>query len=254
MPGRVIRNDCLVLERQSADFTARVFRHPGNFSMRAHAHDQPGISVVLGGAVVEEADHAAVTAKAGWAVVKPAGTVHTNRFGPMGATVLALVPRSQPECALPSRWTWVDRPSVLQAALRLICSTSAANADPDADTFTELLASLSTERAAGADIGWLRKLKRRLDDRTEAPASVASLAAEADVHPVYLARRFRARYGISIRQYRKIVQVRQALELIVGSRRSLSEIAHSCGFADHSHMCRSFQLVARANPRSFRFS
>ncbi len=91
MSSPVTWNDCLIFERQSVDLTARLFRYPGNFAMRAHAHDQRGISVVLGGAVVEEADHASVTAMAGWAVVKPAGTVHTNRFGPTGATVLALV-------------------------------------------------------------------------------------------------------------------------------------------------------------------
>jgi AraC-like DNA-binding protein len=80
------------------------------------------------------------------------------------------------------------------------------------------------------------------------------LAAQAGVHPVYLARRFRGAFGVSLREYRQIAQVRRATRLILGTRRSLSEIAHHCGFADHSHMCRSFRIVARVNPAALRRS
>jgi AraC family transcriptional regulator len=222
--------------------------------MPAHAHDDAGVSVVLDGAVVEEAHHTSVTARAGWAVVKPAGTVHANRFGPTGATLLALVPRVGADDTLPACWSWIDRATVLQSALRLLRSPHEQGAALDADALTELVASLAEERDGRTDAAWLRRVKRTLDDPAETPPSVAALAADAAVHPVYLARRFRARFGVSIRQYRQIVQVRRAIQLVVGSRRPLSEIAHSCGFADHSHMCRSFQIVARVNPRALRVS
>jgi AraC family transcriptional regulator len=242
-----------IFERQGADFTLKAYRYPANFVMTAHAHDEAGISVVLSGAVVEEAQHSSVTARAGWAVMKPASTVHTNRFGPAGATLLALVPRTGLDYPLPSRWTWVDRSSVFQSAVRLIRSRGTDGPEADADNLTDLVSSLADEQPGRADAAWLRKLKRMLDDPAEPPRSVTGLADDAAIHPVYLTRRFRAAFGVSIREYRKIAQVRRAMELVVGTRRPLSDIAHACGFADHSHMCRSFQLVAGINPRSLRF-
>ena len=237
----------ILFERVSADYTVKLARYPAGLGMAEHAHDQDGVSVVLDGALVEEARHGSVTATAGWTVVKPAGTVHANRFGPAGASLLAIVPRSDRESAFPSGWRWLDQPVVFRAALRLLRSQRD-------DCMIELLASLASERARAADSVWLRTVKRALDDLAVTPPSVSELAADADVHPVYLARRFRGAFGVSIREYRLIAQVRRAIQLVVGTRRSLSEIAHSCGFADHSHMCRSFRIVAQTSPGALRAS
>jgi AraC family transcriptional regulator len=147
---------------------------------------------------------------------------------------------------------------VLQSALRLLRARPAEGAGLDSaldsDMLTELVASLADERHGQADVAWLRRVKRTLDDPSETPPSVATLAADAAVHPVYLARRFRAAFGMSVREYRQIVQVRRAIQLVVGSRRSLSDIAHGCGFADHSHMCRAFRSVAHTTPGSLRIA
>jgi AraC-like DNA-binding protein len=71
---------------------------------------------------------------------------------------------------------------------------------------------------------------------------------------VYLARRFRDAFGVSLREYRQMVQVLRATEMVLRTRKPLSEIAHDCGFADHSHMCRSFRVVAGISPATLRAS
>jgi AraC family transcriptional regulator len=39
---------------------------------------------------------------------------------------------------------------------------------------------------------------------------------------------------------------------VLGTKAPLSQIAHECGFADHSHMCRAFRRVAGWRPSRLR--
>jgi AraC family transcriptional regulator len=92
-----------------------------------------------------------------------------------------------------------------------------------------------------------------LEDPERRP-SVSAVARELDVHPVHLARQFRQAYGVSLREYRTIRLVKRAATAILGTKTPLSRIAHDCGFADHSHMCRAFRHVAGWSPSRLRTS
>ena len=237
-----------LFEMRTAEYTVRVSRYSAHAHMPAHAHDHDGVSVVIDGALAEEAEHRAVTATSGWVVTKPRGVLHENRFGERGATILAVIPHGELARSLPRQWQWLESPATFQAALRLARPRSAHSHGDTDDRVIELVASLvPTERSRSP---WLRRVKRALDDF--APLSVAQLAADAGVHPVYLARAFRASYGVSIRQYRQMAQARRALRLILGTNLSLAQVALECGFADHSHMCRTFRLVAGWSPSAIR--
>ncbi len=236
----------VLFERETAEFTLKLARYAASTVMPAHAHDDNGVSIVLEGTLVEEANHASFYAGPGWSVIKPASTIHANAFGAAGATLLAIVPRLA-SSRFPTTWSWIERPSVFRSALRLVTERSDG-------IYTEFIAALEQEKPGGLDHQWLRKVRASLDDVSQPLRPVSALASEANVHPVYLARRFRGAYGMSLREYRLVVQVRRATQLVLGTRRTLSEIAHACGFADHSHMCRSFRVVARTTPGALRAS
>jgi hypothetical protein len=76
----------------TSTYTARLVRYAPYAQMGRHAHDEDGISIVLDGELVEEAEHRSVQARGGWLVNKPAGVYHANRFGPQGALLLAVIP------------------------------------------------------------------------------------------------------------------------------------------------------------------
>lgn len=242
----------VLLERDAGGFHVKLVRYAPHERMVWHSHDEHGLSVVLDGTLVEEVRHNTITATAGWTVVKPAGTSHTNRFGPAAATLLALTFR-EPVDDAQRAWRWLDRPTTYRAGLRLLRAVQQGTPTDRDDALTELVASLGEPACSAAERPWLRRVRAALDDpgRQE---SVAALAERAGVHPVYLARRFRGAFGVSLREFRQIAQVRRATQLIVGTRRPLSEIAHHCGFADHSHMCRAFRAVAGASPAGLRAS
>ena len=181
-------------------------------------------------------------------MAKPRGVLHENRFGERGATILAVIPHEELARSLPRRWQWLESPATFQAALRLARPRSAQSHGDTDDRVIELVASLGATKRSKSP--WLRRVKQTLDDF--APLSVAQLAADAGVHPVYLARAFRASYGVSIRQYRQMAQARRALRMILETNLSLAQVALECGFADHSHMCRTFRVVAGWSPSAIR--
>jgi AraC family transcriptional regulator len=243
----------MLFESAAGSVLVRLVRYTANRQMPVHCHEEHGMSVVLDGTLVEEAEHRSVTAATGWTVLKPAGTYHANRFGPTPTTLLALIFQERLDDEIRFRWQWVDRATTYQAGLRLLRAVLRGTPNDHNDALTDFIASLGNPVVSRREIPWLRDVRRALDEPQHSE-SVAALAARAGVHPVYLARRFRAAFGVSIREYRQIAQVRRATQLVLGTRRPLSEIAHSCGFSDHSHMCRSFRVVAGVNPATLRAS
>jgi AraC-like DNA-binding protein len=233
----------VLFEGRSADSTVAIVRYAPFQELRSHAHDEDGISILLQGQVVEEAQHRSALASAGWVGTRPHGTRHVNRFGPRGAVLLAVVPDGRQFHEFLGQWTWSSEPSAYRAGLQIISRGE--------DAMFELLAafvpSLRRERAT------LARIRELVDDPRER-VPVTALARIVDWHPVHLARQFREMYGVTPRAYRTIQSVKRAAEAILSSNASLSRIAHDCGFADHSHMCRAFRRVAGFSPMMLRRS
>lgn len=225
------------------DNSVFVVRYAPHQRLETHAHDQDGLTVVLHGDAVEEVKHRTTVAHAGWAGARPFGVRHENRFGPRGAIILAIIPDRPTFHGLTRQWTWADSPVAYRAGLRLLRHSE--------DALVELVAALDPDPTSPRDTRAITRVCKMLEDPTTRP-SVSALARELDLHPVYLARRFRQAFGVSIREYWTIRMVRRASELVVSTSQPLSRIAHECGFADHSHMCRAFQTVAGWHPSSIR--
>jgi AraC family transcriptional regulator len=233
----------VLLETRVADSTVTVVRYAPGQVIRPHAHGEEGLTVVLQGAFLEEAPCGTMLAPAGSVATRPYGLRHTNRFGPEGAVILAVIP-DRDRFGEPIRdWSWSEIPAAFRAGLRLI--------GRDEDALPELLAAIGPR--ARPDRVAVARVRRLLDDPERRP-SVAALADTMAVHPVHLARQFRQAYGVSLREYRTTQLVQRAAAAILATRAPLSRIAHDCGFADHSHMCRAFRRVAGWSPSRLRAS
>lgn len=248
VPGAHMSPSAVLLEQQTGCCTVSVVRYAPGSSLALHRHDADGISVVLDGAVVEESGHRSAVAEAGWTALRPAGVRHANRFGPRGATVLAIVPGPGCDLRLP-QWCWTDAPAAFRSGLRLL-RRRADQGSGNGELMVELAESVPRKTHGVRRWPWLQQIHAMLWN-VDAP-SVRDLAGWLDLHPVYLARRYRAAYGVSLREHRRIAQVRAAIQLLVRSDCSITAIAHECGFADHSHMCRAFRRVTGWHPSVLR--
>ena len=233
----------VLVETHVSGNTVTVVRYAAFQELETHAHGEEGLTIVLQGTFLEESLRGTLAAPAGSIATRPYGMPHTNRFGPDGAVILAVIPDRDRFVGPIREWTRSDIPAAFRAGLRLVAQ--------DENALPELLAAISP----GARLDRRAALRaRRLLDDPEQRLTVSALADSMNVHPIHLARQFRQTYGVSLREYRTIQLVRRAATLVLGTKIPLSRIAHECGFADHSHMCRAFRRVAGWSPSRLRAS
>ena len=99
---------------------------------------------------------------------------------------------------------------------------------------------------------WLNRVVEKLEVEFAQKHTNGSLAADAGVHPVYLARVFRSFFGCSIGEHLKAKRVYHARQLLVDSELSLAAIAFTSGFSDQSQFTRAFKEVVGITPGAFR--
>ena len=79
-----------------------------------------------------------------------------------------------------------------------------------------------------------------------------SLAKEAGVHPVHVARVFRRQHGTTVAGYVRKLRVAWAQEELLRPGATTVEVALAAGFADQSHFARVFRRVVGLTPGQWR--
>lgn len=83
--------------------------------------------------------------------------------------------------------------------------------------------------------------------------SLEEIEKETGYSQRYCREKFRETYGISIKQYSRIVRIQSALTHIMMKRQTkLTEIAYDTGFFDQSHFINEFKRLVSLSPSKFR--
>ncbi|HEU0013074.1 MAG TPA: AraC family transcriptional regulator [Longimicrobium sp.] len=232
--------------------------------MPAHWHPVTSVSLVMRGCVQEEARGTELQATCCAVVVKPAGTVHANRFGPAGARLASIDLDPGWEERVPggvaplARWRWVEGGPAARTLWRLLAS---ARAEPEqgaallAGGFWEMVDALGDDGAAAvrhAPPPWLAAVRDRLHDEADSAPRVRDLAESAGVHPVYLARAFRRAYGVPVTEYQRRLRVMAAAHRIASTDEPLARVAYASGFADQAHLTRGLRADTGLTPGTLR--
>lgn len=98
---------------------------------------------------------------------------------------------------------------------------------------------------------WIRTITDRINDMPEDQHLVDVLAAEVNVHPVYMLRKFKEKTGLRLSEYITRVRLEKAANSIVAGQDNLTGISYSSGFYDQSHFSRSFKSYFGVSPRDF---
>lgn len=230
---------------------------------RSHAHDELHFSVVLAGRVTERVGNATEWAGPLSVVAKDPGVVHADDFGPSGARLARLTLTSTTLGELlgtPGRspgWRWTHDPLVAEPFLRLVRrasgqAMSVAATDPDV---VDLLAAFIARPASGVRGNppqWLTNVIRDAREAWHPDRSVATLAGDAGVHPVYLARCVRRWFGTTLGAELRRQRLRAAVAAIAETTRTISDVAHSMGFADEPHLNRDCRAMIGLTPGRYR--
>lgn len=99
---------------------------------------------------------------------------------------------------------------------------------------------------------WLRNARDFLHDNFTESYSLDKVAAEAGVHPKYLATEFRRRFHLTIGEYIRHLRVENACREMANSDTPLIDIALSSGFCSQSHFIRTFKNITGFTPAQYR--
>jgi AraC family transcriptional regulator len=109
------------------------------------------------------------------------------------------------------------------------------------------------ERRARQAPPWLARTRELLHASfLRQPPRIDELAREAGVHPDYLARAFRVRFGVPVGTYVRRLRLEWAAARLAGTEEPIAQIALAAGFADQSHFTRAFKRYAGLTPGEYR--
>lgn len=233
---------------QSPGLTCRLVRYGPGQHQRRHAHASANLSLVLAGTLQETVGSQEVWANSGSLSAKPADVRHSNVYGDRGALLLAVTvedPELWAEAAPREGWAWSrvsaeERTAILGALRR-------GGGWCEADEVFDLLALAGSAPARrSSPPAWLQEVAARLTEDGTAP--ISKIAADAGVHPVYLARAFRQWFRTTPKGFRLWAKTSVAVDHLLGGTNP-ARAAQESGFADQSHMCRSLRAATGSSPR-----
>lgn len=229
-----------------------------------HAHAEAHFVLVLEGDYISSARDASRTERGPTLIYNPPGTVHRDRYrSETGlfvtvAVALAAQRRLEEVLTLPD-YACVPGPAALQAALRLLrADADAGEGESDALGLESLCVELMTttashyEKLCEQSPRWLLRARDCLREEATSTLGLGDIAHSCGVHPVYLARAFRAHFGCSPGAYQRRFRLNRAAAMLAADAVDMAEIAQACGYFDQAHFSRAFRQAFGLPPGHYR--
>jgi AraC family transcriptional regulator len=237
--------------------------HPAGAHVPRHSHEHAYFCVIYGGAYAEQYGRRSRICQPGMVVFHPPGETHCETMhapvASLNVDVGAEWLRRMADHAGP-----LDRPAELRgdaitaAGLQLLREIDEADPDSGAaiESLTWEILAASVGREDRGDDGrprWLLAARERMDEPAlSGPPTLRSLAREAGVHPVHFAATFRRSFGCSPGEYLRRRRLQVVRERLRDPELPLAQIAVDAGFADQSHLTRSFKRFTGMTPGQYR--
>jgi AraC family transcriptional regulator len=225
-----------------------------------HAHTAAFLLFVRDGGFVEHHGRGSERFDRFTCIYRPAYDEHANEFDD-ARTVLAAIDLSPAwvarlrEAGFSGERFGVRSPFVQQFGDRLDAELAAPDSMSEIvieSLAAEVIVFASRLADRGARGAWLERARRMIEEEFASPLSLSGIAAAVGVHPVHLARRFRATFGCTVGETIRRVRVGFAGRELVMTDRPIAEIALAAGFFDQSQLTKTFKRVTGWAPAAYR--
>ena len=224
-----------------------------------HRHEESYVTFVFAGGYRERSSGGTRACGARTLVLHPAGDAHEDDFAERPTRCLnvvlhpAFVARLGEAAGALHRGEVVEGAEITGIAARLGCelrrSDSAAPLIIEG-LLLELFGVISRTNAT-AGPAWLAEADAIVRRRFAEKIGLGDVAAAVGVHPVHLARSYRAHYGASVGERMRALRLEFAREQL-GAGVSLAAVAASAGFADQSAFTKAFRRAHGVGPAEYR--
>lgn len=244
---------------EDISFKLNITQYLPDVDIPEHYHENAYLSLLINGAYEETNRKEETIVTPGEIVFRPAGYNHTNHFSKAGGKCLNielkkdLLQKYDLDKLIP-KGAAVYKAGVFEYLYRVLYSfTNDVAADLSEEYILNWLAAHS-ENKIPVRLVWLPKVKTILETEFDVHHTIQSIADRVFVHPIYLARAFKEREGLTIGEYQLKARVKKAMELLFNSGMSVAQIGYTTGFTDAAHLIRSFRLYYQISPGKFRQS
>jgi AraC family transcriptional regulator len=235
--------------------------HPAGSGLPRHAHERAYFCFNHGGVYEETYGRRRRLGGPGLVVFHPPGETHGVRHHAAVSTLNVELGGSWLRRLVDSGVT-LDAPverrdaDTSRTAARLLAELG--RRDPDSNLVIEsltweILFALGGERAAaGRAPRWLAAARELLDQQFFEQVTLRGLAQAAGVHPVHFAAAFRRFQGCSVGEYLRRRRLQYARQRLANREVPLAQVAAEAGFADQSHLTRTFKRFTGMTPSRYR--
>lgn len=236
-------------------------RFPSALVLPSHAHDRPTLAVVMKGSF--ETRLAADVALCGRSSlrIEPAGSPHTNHFGPLGAHIVVVQPDPASVLLGPAVAAF-DRAEHRRDERAGLIGRAIASEFRNSDDVSPLaLASLGLElitavaRSARVPRGappWVARATDLIHDRFLETLRIETIADGVGVRPAELVRAFRAFHRVPVGTYARRLRLEWVARRLAESDEPIASLAIGAGFADQPHLTRAFRAFTGLTPARYR--
>jgi AraC family transcriptional regulator len=247
--------------RSAADLLLVDAWHPAGSRLPRHAHERGYLCFNHGGTYHESYGRRQRICRPGMVVFHPPGETHSEIHHTSVASLnVELGDFWLHRLADASRMldSPVQQEDVDTTAAATLLLAELGRCDPDSvlaiESLTwEILFKLGGEPAAmRLAPRWLRAAREFLDGRFDQPVSLRGLAHQAGVHPVHFAAAFRRFHGCSVGEYVRRRRLQYVRRRLADQEVPLAQVATEAGFADQSHLTRTFRRWSGMTPGRYR--
>ncbi len=238
--------------------------HPPEGRLPVHVHQKACFTLILSGAFRETFGHSHFDCRQETLLYRPPGVPHLDVFSSDGATALLIEPEAEWMSQMQEEFRLLEDPRCVQRHPALIAALQMRREWNDPDEVSGLIIeglmlqmaghlqrAYKEERSRIIPL-WLKQTRDLLHASFVKPPTLSQLAAVADVHPVHLAREFRRAFRHTPGEYVRRLRVASACRLLSDTQLSLLVIAGETGFANHSHLSRTFHRIMAMTPSQYR--
>jgi AraC family transcriptional regulator len=236
-------------------------RFPSALVLPPHAHDRPTLAVVMRGGFETRLASEVLECGRSSLRVEPAGSPHSNRFGPTGAHIVVVQP-DLTSALLASAGDALSRADHRRDERAGLIGRAIVSELRQRDTVSPLaLQSLGLElvatlvrsgRASRPAPPHVARATELIHDRFLEGLRIETIAAAIDVGPNELVRAFRAFHGVPIGTYTRRLRLEWVARRLAASDEPIASIANEAGFADQPHLTRAFRAFTGLTPARYR--
>jgi AraC family transcriptional regulator len=243
--------------KQAAPFRIVEKCYEGNLTLGRHRHPTAYVSFLLAGGYIEVSGYGEIACPAGTVIWHPSTEAHSDRFHPKGAHLIDLevadswLREAEQSLRMQERSRVFYGGLPYRVGLEVYRALSTENCRIE-DVVTELLSFFFSGDTDRNPPTWFKRAVQLVGEHECEHWSLAAVARIVGVHPVHLSRSFRRFLRCTFGEHQAKLRVRQAFELLRKRDRSIADVAYSCGFADHAHLCRVFKDSTGLTPSTFR--